>query len=95
MKVIIGGASAVGGAIGSAISFAGSLAPSFVSGDSALPGTGVANQKSLTSSMNAPITITMTGNDPSAPEKVGTSVYENLDEVFRTSSRNLSTGVAY
>ena len=74
--------------------FVGGLMPSSVSADSALPGSNVSNQKTLNNSINAPMTFNMGAAD-SDPQRIGSSVYDNLDELLRTSSRNLSSGVAY
>lgn len=73
----------------------GSLMTSSVDQQTALPGSGVANQRTLNNSINAPMTFNMGSGVDSKPEAVGSKVYDNLDELMRTSSRNLSSGVAY
>lgn len=75
--------------------FAKLLAPTDIPVQGALPGTGVANQKTLNNSINAPMTFNMGQGSDQRPEAIGTSVYNNLDELLRTSSSNLSSGVAY
>lgn len=78
----------------SAFGFVSNLLSPMINIDTAVPGSGVANQRTLNNSINAPMTFQMGGSEAS-PEKIGSSVYENLDELLRTSSRNMSSAVAY
>lgn len=89
--------SAIGGGIGSAMSTIGGLTSGLFGGDATnVPGSGAASQRTLNNSMNAPITINMgEGTQFGQAEKVGSSVYNSLDDLLRDSSKNLSTQVAY
>ena len=64
-----------------------------VSVENALPGGGAANQKNINSSINAPMTFNM-GASEQSPDKIGSTVYNNLDDLLRSTNQSFASQVA-